>query len=137
MITEVKSFKKSKYSERLLDQIRKIEKFKRSKPVDASFEDYKPTVPIIGKPKSIKPVVRELVPIDFKRTNIRDTVNELEKRSLARQNAQLLSLRNSRKDLYQVLNESSELESHYQGVMMQGFDKASKVYNKAQKVRKI
>lgn len=118
-----------------MEKIRKIEKIGHSKPVDISFEEYKPTLPIVEKPKFIKPVTRVLEPIDFKRTNIKDTVIELEKRSIARQNAQMLSLRNSKKELYQVLNESSELESQYQRVMMQGFDNASKVYDKAQKVR--
>lgn len=120
-----------------MKKIQKLEKSKQEKTVEDTFEVKKPVLPTVEVTKTKKPLLKNLEPLDFKRTNIKATIAELDKRSLARQNAEMLSLKESKKVFQQLLTESKLFESQYQRDLKQNFDEATRVYDKAQKVRII
>lgn len=120
-----------------MKKIQRLEKVKKEKTVEDIFDVKKPVLPTVEVTKGKKPLLKSLEPIDFKRTNIKDTIVELNKRSLARQNAEILTLKESKKAFQQVLTESYEFENQQEKDLKQNFDEATRIYDKAQKVKNI
>jgi cysteinyl-tRNA synthetase len=86
---------------------------------------------------SFRPVFNKLSPINFKKTNIKETIiSDINLKSFKKNQDQQMKLQRSKKDFYSCIEETNQLEQNFQNLLQENFQNNEKVFQRQEKVRK-